>query len=221
MLRHVTEPPLGNARAPMQARSLATFNRILTAASAILDEGDWDAFTIEAVAGRAEVSVGAIYRRFGDKEGLFKAVHEAHLVRFAERAREIFDPVGWADEDAGSQRDARTSVHDAVVRLGSLFEELGSLNGILMVNANRFPGLGNRGAAVMNELRDEVIAILRAHAPRGGPRSEVSLAICYRLAFATFVDFASSARFPSQAHEMSWATLIDEVACACTSYLFD
>jgi AcrR family transcriptional regulator len=69
---------------PQQARSRATLARLLAAAEQLLDEGGLDAATVPAIAERAGVSVGVIYRRFPDKDNLLRAVFE----RFFERARE-------------------------------------------------------------------------------------------------------------------------------------
>jgi AcrR family transcriptional regulator len=50
-----------------QARSRLTRQRILAAGTARLEEGGTEMLTIAAVAARAGVSVGSVYRRFGDK----------------------------------------------------------------------------------------------------------------------------------------------------------
>jgi AcrR family transcriptional regulator len=69
---------------PQQARSRATLTRLLDAAEKLLDEGGLDAATVPAIAKRAGVSVGVVYRRFPDKDALLRAVFE----RFFARARE-------------------------------------------------------------------------------------------------------------------------------------
>ena len=70
---------------PRQARSRETFQRILAATEALLEEGGLDAATIPAIAERAGVSVGVIYRRFPDKDNLLRAVYQ----RFFTRAQEM------------------------------------------------------------------------------------------------------------------------------------
>jgi len=69
---------------PQQARSRATFNRLLDATEELLDEGGLDAATVPAIAERAGVSVGVIYRRFPDKDNLLRAVYQ----RFFDRTRQ-------------------------------------------------------------------------------------------------------------------------------------
>lgn len=56
-----------------EAQAKATRDRILDALVEVLAEGV-DVFSIPAVAERAGVSVGTVYRHFGDKAGLLKAL---------------------------------------------------------------------------------------------------------------------------------------------------
>src|ERR1051325_2908960 len=50
---------------------------LLRAGYALLEEGGGDSPTVAAVAERAGMAVGSIYRRFGDKEGLLLAIQRA------------------------------------------------------------------------------------------------------------------------------------------------
>lgn len=76
-----TPPPI---HVPRQARSRETLTRLLDAAEAVLREGGLEAATVPAIAERAGLSVGAVYRRFPDKDGLLRAVHDRTLHRFRE-----------------------------------------------------------------------------------------------------------------------------------------
>jgi AcrR family transcriptional regulator len=69
---------------PRQERSRETLTRLLDAAQAVLAEGGLEAATVPAIARRAGLSVGAVYRRFPDKDALLRAVY----VRLFGRARE-------------------------------------------------------------------------------------------------------------------------------------
>jgi len=59
---------------PQQARSRATLARLLDAAEAVLAREGLEAATVPAIAERAGASVGAVYRRFPDKDALLRAV---------------------------------------------------------------------------------------------------------------------------------------------------
>ena len=64
-----------SVRPPKQKRSQESLERVLAASIELLEEEGFDAFTIQDVSRRADVSVGAIYARFGNKESLLRAVH--------------------------------------------------------------------------------------------------------------------------------------------------
>ena len=59
-------------RPPKQRRSRESYERVLEAAHTLLEENGFDGFTIQEVAARSGVSVGAIYERFGNKESLLR-----------------------------------------------------------------------------------------------------------------------------------------------------
>jgi len=78
--------PFGRLRenAPKQARSRLTLHRLLSAAEALLEHGGLDSATIPAIAEAAGVSVGSVYRRFPDKDAMFRAVYERFFNTVAE-----------------------------------------------------------------------------------------------------------------------------------------
>lgn len=63
----------GARRKPRQARSQATEEALLDAGLACIEEFGIDATPMTVAAERAGVSIGAIYFRFGDKEGFIQA----------------------------------------------------------------------------------------------------------------------------------------------------
>src|SRR5262245_1026958 len=67
-----------------QARSVATFERILEAAGALFDEMGVDATTMEAIADRAGVSIGSVYRFLENKNALKMTLS----ARWTERIRQ-------------------------------------------------------------------------------------------------------------------------------------
>src|SRR5690349_6157088 len=85
-------------RPPRQKRSRASYERVLDAARLLLEENGFEGFTVQEVAARAEISVGAIYERFGNKESLLRVVHGRLMDALArdaaglERAGQIADP---------------------------------------------------------------------------------------------------------------------------------
>ncbi|OUC94274.1 TetR/AcrR family transcriptional regulator [Streptosporangium minutum] len=85
-------------RSPVQQRSVERVNQMLDAAAALLDEGGYDALSTRAVAARAEVPVGSIYRFFRDKRGLADALAQRNLERFLARIeRRLAGVAHWPD----------------------------------------------------------------------------------------------------------------------------
>jgi AcrR family transcriptional regulator len=71
----------------MQARSRERVERILDAAAEEFADAGFDAATTEAIARRAETSIGSVYQFFPNKQALFDAVAHRYLVR----SRVLFD----------------------------------------------------------------------------------------------------------------------------------
>jgi AcrR family transcriptional regulator len=68
-----------NRRIPRQARAAETVAAIVEAAAQILEGGGLAAFTTNAVAERAGVSIGTLYQYFGDKNAVLLALARQEL----------------------------------------------------------------------------------------------------------------------------------------------
>ncbi|MCP3707743.1 TetR/AcrR family transcriptional regulator [Paraburkholderia sp. CNPSo 3274] len=79
MATRITRTSGAMRKAPKQARSRATIDAILDAAAHILGERGWSAFTTNAVAEAAGVSIGSLYQYFPDKLALIDAVRRRHF----------------------------------------------------------------------------------------------------------------------------------------------
>ncbi|HEY3480121.1 MAG TPA: TetR/AcrR family transcriptional regulator [Streptomyces sp.] len=76
----------GLRRAPVQQRSTERLERILDACARLLDEGGYERLSTRAVAARAGVPIGSVYRFFSDKRALADALAHRNLDEFLERA---------------------------------------------------------------------------------------------------------------------------------------
>ena len=86
-------------RSPRQARAAQTVASIVEAAAQILEKGGLAAFTTNAVAERAGVSIGTLYRYFPDKASILRAL--------AQRETEAHRSAVMAVLDGGSPDVAR------------------------------------------------------------------------------------------------------------------
>ncbi len=87
--------PAGAARPAVQARSRRTLERLLDAAENLLERRGLAAATVPAIAARCGLSVGAVYRRFPDKDTLMRGVYERFFARSRESNRTALEPSRW------------------------------------------------------------------------------------------------------------------------------
>ncbi|PBC81557.1 MULTISPECIES: TetR/AcrR family transcriptional regulator [unclassified Streptomyces] len=78
-------PPASLRRAPVQQRSAQRLARILDACAEVLDETGYDELSTRAVAGRAGVPIGSVYRFFPNKRAMAKALARRNLDAYADR----------------------------------------------------------------------------------------------------------------------------------------
>ncbi|MEV6262558.1 TetR/AcrR family transcriptional regulator [Streptomyces sp. NPDC051784] len=72
-------------RVPVQQRSADRLARILDAGAALLDETGYEQLSTRAVADRAGVPIGSVYRFFNDKRALVEALAERNLEVYVRR----------------------------------------------------------------------------------------------------------------------------------------
>src|SRR6202167_6307340 len=75
------------ARRP-RADAVRNRERVLAAAKAVFSRGGADA-SLEAVANRAGVGIGTLYRHFPTREALFEAVYRREVLQLSELAEEL------------------------------------------------------------------------------------------------------------------------------------
>ncbi|HUO86160.1 MAG TPA: TetR/AcrR family transcriptional regulator [Thermoanaerobaculia bacterium] len=74
---------------PTQARSRRTLERVIEAATRLLDEQTFEELTIAQVVERAGSSVGSFYARFGDKAGLLDTLDEIYAQELIATVEEL------------------------------------------------------------------------------------------------------------------------------------
>jgi AcrR family transcriptional regulator len=85
-------------RAPQQARSQTSTDRMLDAALTLLDREGMAGVTVAAISRESGVSNGALYHRFGDRRGLLLAAHDRFLSRLEVEWLSVSAPL-WSVED--------------------------------------------------------------------------------------------------------------------------
>jgi AcrR family transcriptional regulator len=81
----------------LQTRSQNTRDRLLDAAEALLRDGGPEKATVPAIARRAKVAVGSVYRRFPDKDAVLRGIYQRFFERSVAANREALREERWAD----------------------------------------------------------------------------------------------------------------------------
>jgi AcrR family transcriptional regulator len=76
-------------RAPQQARGQRRIDAILDAAEQVLAESGYESVTTNAIAARADTSIGSLYQFFPNKDAILQALG----MRYIDRCRETFAPL--------------------------------------------------------------------------------------------------------------------------------
>ncbi|MEU0389097.1 TetR/AcrR family transcriptional regulator [Streptomyces chartreusis] len=99
-------------RAPVQRRSAERLTRILDACADLLDEVGYDDLSTRAVAQRAAVPIGSVYRFFGNKRQMVDALAQRNLERYSERVTQRLREAG-----DGGWREAMDAVLDEYLEM--------------------------------------------------------------------------------------------------------
>lgn len=107
-------------RTPVQQRSRQTYERILTAATDLIAEGGFEAFTTNAVAERAGVNIASLYAYFNDKYDILSEL----IARFEEKRTGFL----VAEMDALATDNWREWVEEAIDKMAQFrVEEPGGM----------------------------------------------------------------------------------------------
>ncbi|WP_286249613.1 TetR/AcrR family transcriptional regulator [Streptomyces graminofaciens] len=186
---------------------------ILRAGLTVLEGGGVDALTVAAVAERAGVAVGSIYRHFGDKEGLLYAIQRAFtdMIRAeiaervsAERLRSLPDPADEVAEAVGAIVDAfRTHEH---------------LLGVFLLLGTRHDAVKTLGSRVSVEGNHRFVEALD-HIPIAHSDRAAALDFAYRLVYAAVAHRVTQGEFLESDRPLPWTELRKQLQAAVIAYL--
>ena len=157
-------PPTSSLRrAPVQRRSAERLARILDACAELLDEVGYDELSTRAVAQRAGVPIGSVYRFFGNKRQMADALAQRNLERFCGRVAERL-------EDAG-ERGWR---HAMDVVIDEYLDMKRTAPGFSLVDfGNQIP-VGTRRTEPNHRVADRILGLLLGHLGREAADEELS-----------------------------------------------
>jgi AcrR family transcriptional regulator len=169
-------------RPPKQQRSRDTWNRVLDAGVAILEDGGYDAFTIAAVCERAQVAPTAIYARTTSKDALFLAVYEHGIGRLRAEQDVFAGAEPWAALPPADL--VRTAVAEMI---GISLRHQRFLRAVVLISAAH-PEVQRRGSRYSQELGEGFgRVVLRARHAITHADPEAAVRSCFGTVFATSI----------------------------------
>jgi AcrR family transcriptional regulator len=200
-----------------QERSQATTGQLLQAAEALLREGGADAATLRAIADRAGVSLGIVYRRFRDKDTVLRAVYTQFFERVAATNAHALDTSGARLSQATIARVAA-----AVVRgIAEGYRTQRPLVRALVLYARTHPDaeFRRRSAALNASAYHGMQRLFEPHAVGvSAARREKAVAFAVSAVAAIMQErilFADSTASPELSHD----ELVSEATAMMTAYL--
>jgi AcrR family transcriptional regulator len=198
-------------RPPKQKRSRESYERVLDAAYGLLEENGFEGFTVQEVAARANVSVGAIYERFGNKESLLRTVHARLMDTMAEfdAGQELVEPGDAAEVVSLLVRRvaATMGAHREILRA---FMHLGALDEVI----------SSRGSLESIEVSRRFKEALRPYAAEfRDPDPDIALDVAFRITYSTLARQVMYGPLFESEVDLRWDQLTAELAAACSAYL--
>jgi AcrR family transcriptional regulator len=205
-----TEPSLDLPPA-QQARSRLTQQRILEAGTALLEEGGTEALTVAAVAARAGVSVGSVYRRFGDKDRLIAALQHDMIDQFRADIIRRFAP---------QCTEPAVLVASAVAGLAETYQAHERLMRVFLAAGATDPAVARVGSEaaidaghVFRRYLEPILPVIDA------PEPDLRLDVVYRLIYGTCQNRVLYGELFESDRPLAWRQLTDELVNVARLYL--
>jgi AcrR family transcriptional regulator len=206
---------MSTVKPPKQRRSRESYERVLDAAHALLEENGFEGLTVQEVAARSLVSVGAIYERFGNKETLLRAVHARLMESMLEADAVAGDPTAGAETPAGAIADAVAALAQTLNnnrRALRAFMHLGAVDEVISA----------RGSQASIAVSKNFKRVLKPYSSAfRHPDPDVALDVAFRITYSTLARQVMYGPVFESDRRVSWRRLVDEIGVACAAYLLN
>lgn len=201
---------------PQQDRSRASFERVLAAGAALLEEEGYDGFTLAGVSSRAKVSIGSIYARVKSKDDLFYVIQDRFMSESDTMPAFATDPESYAG--LRTKELIVQIVHDvgdtfqANSRLLRVFMHRGIVDSVVAERSSRsISGFAAAFEGLLLTRRDEIV--------QDDP--DLAVDVAFRIAWGTLArQIMYWPTFESE-HRIDWDRLVDELGTVLVAYLLD
>jgi AcrR family transcriptional regulator len=204
------------ARKPKQTRSRQSYDRMLDAATHILEEGGLPALTLSEVSRRSKVSIGSIYCRVDGKDDLLRAVQERALGQMDRefalllmRVRRRVLPL-------------RELVPTVVRELANFLRRHARLLSAFMQQAAHDPVIQSAGAKSWQQTAlDFELIILERRDEFGHPDPDHAAHMCFLIVYGCLARFLGFNSLDARAQGLpaNWDELIDDLGLMMLGFL--
>lgn len=188
-----------------------TQQRILEAGTALLEEGGTEALTVAAVASRAGVSVGSVYRRFGDKDRLLAALQHDMIDQFRADIIRRFAPL---------RTDPAALVASAVTGLTETYQAHERLMRVFLAAGATDTAVARVGSEAAMDASRVFRQFLEPIVPMvDAPEPELRLDVVYRLIYGACQNRVLYGELFESDRPLTWRQLTDELVGVACLYL--
>ena len=166
---------------PRQARTRASWDRVLDEGVALLESGGYGVLTIGALCARAGVTPPTIYARAGNKEQLLLAVYERAMQRIT--GDDALDP----GHERWAAMTAAEVVREAVGQVAHIWLIHAALLRAIVHRSAVDDEVRRRGSLRSRELAARFRAVLLTRRDALDADAEVAADICFRIVYAALV----------------------------------
>jgi AcrR family transcriptional regulator len=201
-------------RAPLQARSRDTLDRILDATEHLLEKKTFEEISVAEIARKAKSSVGSFYARFPDKDSLLLELQKRLFAESLLTAEQALAPESWEDVPLSE------IIPVAVAFMCSAYgERLGLRRALLarMVSDARFRRPATELASKVCVLLVELFSTRSGEI--GHPDLPVAIDMCHRIVFGTLDQAATFDDASPTGRRLATEVMGRELSAACVAYL--
>ena len=202
------------SREPLQGRSKASFERMLSAAAKLLVERGSDDFTIADVSKTGKVSIGSIYGRFDSKDDLIRAVQARAL---AEIDAEMADGLTRA---ASKSTTLDELVSNLIETLAEILRKHSDIFRPLMIRATFDEVIATVGKKSYAETERQFRETILARADEiHHPDPERAVRSVFRIVYAAIARYLGIGSSTTAAWEGDWQVLKEDLEVMSSAFL--
>jgi AcrR family transcriptional regulator len=203
---------LEHARKPKQTRSRQSFDRVLDAATNILDEKGFSGLTLTQVSKQSRVSIGSIYCRVDSKEDLVRAVQARALEEMDHEFAMLVNRV------RRKSLPLRTLVPTIIRELALYLRRHAPLLRAFMQQATHDPVVEAVGKkSFQQNALDFKLILLDRHAEFRHPDPEHAAAMCFTVVYGSLARYLGLGA-PGE-DEGEWNRLIEDLGVMALGFL--